>query len=181
MTARHIPSLLLTGAAAAALALAPRPAQAQEISGSAALKAEAKISGDSARTIALARVPKGKVQSGELEREHGKLVYSFDIMTPGKSGVEEVNVDAMTGTVVARVHESAAAEKREQAAEKKEHAMHRKTAGAEMRAKSKMAEKPKTAEKPSTAGKPKTAEKPDTTATPKTTATPPTYTPPPAL
>lgn len=88
-----------------------------KISGSAALKARTKLSGDSAVKVARATVPNGKIQSGELEDEKGKLIYSFDIKVPGKSGIEEVNVDAMTGAVVAHEHESPSAEQKEKAQE----------------------------------------------------------------
>ena len=95
-----------------------RSAQAQKIKGSAALKARAKVSSDSAKKVALAQVPNGKVRSGEIEDEKGKLIYSFDIAVAGKSGVEEVNVDALTGAVVSHEHESAKAERAEAKAEK---------------------------------------------------------------
>lgn len=84
------------------------------------LAKEAKVSEDSAAKVALKRVPKGSIESVELEREKGKLIYSYDIKQPGRSGAEEVNVNAATGKVVARMHESAAAEKKEAAAEKSE-------------------------------------------------------------
>lgn len=77
-----------------------------------------KVSEEAASKTALKRVKKGSIESVELERENGKLIYSYDIKQPGKSGVEEVNVDAMTGKVVAKMHESAATEKKEAAAEK---------------------------------------------------------------
>ena len=80
----------------------------------AALAKEAKISLAQARATALAKVPKGEVASEELEREHGKLIYSFDIRVPGKPGVEEVNVSALDGKVIAMEHESARTEKREE-------------------------------------------------------------------
>jgi len=83
------------------------------------MQKEAKISEATARETALARVPNGSVKSSELEREKGKLVYSYDISVPGKSGVEEVNVDAMTGKVIAVEHESAKMEKKEAAKEAK--------------------------------------------------------------
>jgi hypothetical protein len=79
----------------------------------------AKISEEAAAKTALKRVKKGTIESVELEREKGTLIYSYDIKQPGKSGAEEVNVNAMTGKVVARVHESAATEKKEAAEEKK--------------------------------------------------------------
>ena len=99
--------------AAALLAVSAPAAHAQKIKGSATLKARAKIRGDSAKKIARAQVPNGKIRSGELEEEKGKLIYSFDLKAPHKSGVEEVNVDANTGTVVKKEHESAKAEKAE--------------------------------------------------------------------
>jgi uncharacterized membrane protein YkoI len=85
----------------------------------AALMREAKITKAVATKTALAEVPRGKVRSSEIERENGKLIYSFDIKVAGKSGIEEVNVDAITGAVIAREHESPKAEKKEAAQEKK--------------------------------------------------------------
>ena len=83
------------------------------------LAAKAKISLEAARTTALAKVPKGKLKSEELEEENGKLQYSFDIKIPGKSGVEEVEVDALDGSVIKVAHESAKAEKAEAAKDAK--------------------------------------------------------------
>jgi uncharacterized membrane protein YkoI len=77
------------------------------------LQKEAKIAETDARATALKEVPNGSVKSEELEREKGKLVYSYDITVPGKSGVEEVNVNAIDGSVVGKIHESAKAEKAE--------------------------------------------------------------------
>jgi len=82
----------------------------------------AKVSEADAAAAAQKRVPKGKIESVALEREKGKLIYSYDIKQAGKSGVEEVNVDANTGKVVANFHESAKTEKKEAAAESKEKA-----------------------------------------------------------
>ena len=81
------------------------------------LKAKAKVRSDSAMKVALAKVPGGRISEAELEKEHGKLVYSFDIIDPKQSGVEEVLVDANTGKVVSANHESAAAEAKEHAGE----------------------------------------------------------------
>ena len=80
----------------------------------------AKVSADSARALALAEVPRATVKSQELEREHGKLVYSFDLSVPGRSGIEEVQVDAISGRIVSKKHETPAAEHKEQAKEKRE-------------------------------------------------------------
>jgi uncharacterized membrane protein YkoI len=79
------------------------------------LAARAKVSLEAARATALAKVPRGKLKSEELEEENGKLLYSFDIKVPGKSGIEEVEVDALTGAVIKVEHESAKAEKAEAA------------------------------------------------------------------
>jgi uncharacterized membrane protein YkoI len=86
----------------------------------AALQKEAKISEETARATALSQVPNGTIKSSELERENGKLIYSFDITVPGKTGIDEVNVNAIDGSVVARSHENAKAEKKEKAEEAKE-------------------------------------------------------------
>lgn len=86
----------------------------------AAMRKEAKISMKQARAIAVKAAP-GKVDSGELERENGKLIYSFDIRT-AKHTITEVNVNAMDGTVVDTQVENAAkeaSEKVQEAAEKK--------------------------------------------------------------
>ena len=72
------------------------------------LVAKAKITESAAAATALTRVPNGVIKTVELEQENGKLLYSYDISTPGKSGIEEVHVDAMTGTVLKAEHETPA-------------------------------------------------------------------------
>ena len=79
----------------------------------------AKISMKRARATALAKVPGGKVRSEELEREHGKLIYSFDIKAPGKPGIEEVQVDAIHGRIVSMTHETPKMERKEAKEEKR--------------------------------------------------------------
>ncbi|MEZ4417065.1 MAG: PepSY domain-containing protein [Gemmatimonadota bacterium] len=71
------------------------------------LAAQARIDDATARRTALARVPGGEIESAELEREEGRLVYSFDIEVDGEEGVQEVWVDATTGAIVRVEHESA--------------------------------------------------------------------------
>lgn len=93
----------------------PEPTQAE-------LRAQAKVSEDSARARALRQVPGGTIQSSELEREGGKLIYSFDIKVTGKSGIDEVNIDAITGKIVAKTHETPKAERKEAKQETKEKA-----------------------------------------------------------
>jgi uncharacterized membrane protein YkoI len=90
------------------------------VKGDPKLKAEAKVSEADAIATAEKEVPNGKIESAEIEREGGKLIYSFDVKAPHKSGVEEVNIDANTGTVVKKEHESAKAEKAEMKKEAKE-------------------------------------------------------------
>ena len=65
---------------------------------------KAKITPDSAIAVAKATLPKATISSAEIEQENGKLIYSFDMKTAGKSGIDEVNVDAMTGKRVGKVH-----------------------------------------------------------------------------
>jgi len=88
---------------------APKKLSKKEI----ALRATAKVTEDSARAIALKAVPGSKVKEGELEKEKGKLIWSFDLKVAGKKGVEEVQVDAITGKIVSKEHESDAKEAKE--------------------------------------------------------------------
>ena len=113
-------AMLMLGAAASASAQAAKATTKKEATSQAALRKEAKIAEADARKTALAAVPGGKVQSHELEREKGKLIYSYDIKVAGKSGIEEVNIDAMTGEIVAHEHEDAKTEAKEKKAEAKE-------------------------------------------------------------
>ena len=64
------------------------------------LMAQAKVSKDDAQKTALAKVPNSTVKEAEIEKERGKLVWSFDLTTPDTKDVTEVNVDAITGDVV---------------------------------------------------------------------------------
>jgi major membrane immunogen (membrane-anchored lipoprotein) len=84
------------------------------------LQKEAKISIAAARKTAMTKEPKGKIESEELEREHGKLIYSFDIRNP-KGTITEVAVNAIDGKIVSVEHENKAkeaAEKKQEAKEK---------------------------------------------------------------
>jgi uncharacterized membrane protein YkoI len=87
----------------------------------AALQKEAKISEATARATALKEVPAGSsVKKFELEREGGKLIYSYDLTVPGKTGIDEVAINAIDGSVVAKEHETPAKERAEAAKEAKE-------------------------------------------------------------
>lgn len=78
------------------------------------LAKKAKITLAQAREIAL-REDNGTVEDEELEKEHGKLVYSFDIRNAGGT-ITEIWVDAKTGKVVHKSEENAEAEAKEKAA-----------------------------------------------------------------
>ncbi len=86
-----------------------------------ALKAEAKVSLEAATQTALAKVPGGTIKSSELEREHGKLIWSFDISKPKTRNISEVQVDAKTGTVVSETTETPKQQQAEAIKEKGEH------------------------------------------------------------
>ena len=105
-------------------ALAPRAAQAQQPTYKrdlpAALVKQATVSEADAAKTAAARVKHGRIEAVELENEGGKLIYSYELKVAGKSGVEEVNVDAKTGKVVSTEHENAKSEAKEAAREKRE-------------------------------------------------------------
>jgi uncharacterized membrane protein YkoI len=102
-------ALLAAGAAAAPLAGQGQQAMYTRNLPAALLK-EARVREADAAKTALARVPTAHIQAVELENENGRLIYSYELKVPGRSGVEEVNVNAKTGTVVNTEHESPASE-----------------------------------------------------------------------
>ena len=61
-----------------------QPVSAQQSGASDKPASQVKISRAAAEKIAVAREP-GTIKEGELEKEHGKMIYSFDIQT--SSGV----------------------------------------------------------------------------------------------
>ena len=77
---------------------------------------KAKITKAQATKIVLECFKGGKIKDAELEKEEGKLVWSFDIKV-GKE-IKEVWVDARTGLVIKTETESAAKEKAEAKADK---------------------------------------------------------------
>ncbi len=84
------------------------------------LKAEAKVSETDARATALAKVPDGTIKESELEKEKGKLIWSFDIARPDTKNITEVNIDAITGEIVAVDVETPKSEAKEADDEKNE-------------------------------------------------------------
>jgi uncharacterized membrane protein YkoI len=97
----------------------PTTAGHKKVETQAELQKEAKFSMADARALARKTVPTGKIASGEIEREGGKLIYSFDMKVPGKSGIDEVNIDAMTGALISNQHETPKDEKAEAKADAK--------------------------------------------------------------
>jgi uncharacterized membrane protein YkoI len=116
----HIRHLAIAGALAiaAATAGAQRPTYKRDVP--ARLAKRAKVKESTAAAMAQRLVPAAHIQALELENEGGKLIYSFDMKTPGKDGIDEVNIDAITGKRVGKIgHESSASEAREAATEGK--------------------------------------------------------------
>ncbi len=97
----------------ASAAIAHEPSQAKLLS-------QATVSEATAQATALAKVPSGKIASSELEREHHRLIWSFDILTPGTKDTTEIQVDAKSGKIVSTQIEAPGKEAAEAAAEAKE-------------------------------------------------------------
>jgi uncharacterized membrane protein YkoI len=77
------------------------------------LESQARISKAEAQKIALDKVPGGTIKESEIEKEKGKVIWSFDIATPGTKDITEVNVDAMTGAIVDISKETVADQEKE--------------------------------------------------------------------
>ena len=101
-------SIVILGLLAAGLTACVTEKQEQ-----AKLEAKAKIARADAERIALAKAPGGTIKEGGIEEEKGKLVWSFDIATPGAADITEVLVDAMTGDVVTVEKETPAQQEKE--------------------------------------------------------------------
>jgi uncharacterized membrane protein YkoI len=106
MSKNVVRSMVLLAAATLALGLATAVFGA---------KPHVPVSLEQARAAALKVVPEGTIKSEELEKEHGKWIYSFDIQS-GKE-LREVWVDAHTGEILQNKVESPAKEKAEAANE----------------------------------------------------------------
>src|SRR3977135_4521307 len=91
MTKRVVWAVALVAAASALQAESPSAAK---------LMKETTVTRSQAEKVALAKVPRGTIKSGELEKEHGHLVWSFDIAKPGTKDIAEVQVDARSGKIV---------------------------------------------------------------------------------
>jgi uncharacterized membrane protein YkoI len=114
MTRNKTVLIALLAAVAAAPVLGAQGVKVEE--SKPGLLKKAKVTADAAIATAQAKLPKAKLKSAEIEEENGKLIYSFDFETAGKTGIDEVNIDAITGKQVGTVeHESPASEKKEAA------------------------------------------------------------------
>jgi uncharacterized membrane protein YkoI len=70
------------------------------------MTAMAKVSEADARKKALDTIGKGAgIVKGGLEVEDGCLIYDYDVKVAGKSGIEEVTIDAGDGKVIKTQHE----------------------------------------------------------------------------
>src|SRR5580698_5006271 len=98
--------IAISGLLAAAIIAVGAVGCASEQQEQAELQAQAKISKEQAEQTALAKAPGGTIKEGELENEGGKLIWSFDIATPGAKDTTEVNVDAITGDIVSVTSET---------------------------------------------------------------------------
>src|SRR5262245_41971782 len=85
-----------------------------------AVEAKPKLIGmKRAQAIASAHARGLKIKAKELEKEHGKWIYSFEFKNKNGS-IREVNVNAYTGKIVGVEHEDAKKEAAEEKSEKKE-------------------------------------------------------------
>lgn len=129
---RIVPLALLAVTGSAAIASAQQVATTQGVAPAAQkgprhhktetqadLEKEARMKMPEARALALRTVPNATIKTGEIEREGGKLIYSFDMQTAGKPGIDEVNIDGMTGKLVSNQHETPKDERAEAKADAK--------------------------------------------------------------
>ena len=111
------------GLAVVSLAMLPRGLSAQQAAvkmqvheAKPGLLAKATIKPDDALKKAATKVPGESIDRQTIMEEKGQLVYEFDFKAAGKSGVDEVKVDANAGTVSEVNHESAVHESAERTA-----------------------------------------------------------------
>jgi uncharacterized membrane protein YkoI len=76
------------------------------------MMAMAKVSETDAKKTALDSVKASgaTISKGGLEVEDGCLIYDFDVKVPGKSGIQEVMVDAGNGKIIKTQHEGVVSE-----------------------------------------------------------------------
>jgi len=102
-----VPTAISLGLAAGLLAgCASEDEKSEKSDSQAQLQSQARISKADAEAIAMAKVPNGTIKESELEKENGHLQWSFDMTTPDRKDITEVNIDAITGTVLNIGHEA---------------------------------------------------------------------------
>ena len=106
-------TIATAGLLAGFLAACATDREGEEKGNTAKFEAQAKITKAEAERIALAKVPGGTIKEGGIEKEKGKLIWSFDIATTGTQDITEVQVDAMTGEVVDIAKETPADQEKE--------------------------------------------------------------------
>ena len=81
--------------------------KARKLTSKAELTKMAKVTDAEARKVAIDKIGAGAtITKGGIESEDGCLLYSFHVKKPGKSGIDEVIVDAGTGSVLKVDNES---------------------------------------------------------------------------
>lgn len=60
-----------------------------------------RISEDVARSVASERFPDSAFERSDLEKEHGRLIWSIQLRPHGSNAVREVHIDALSGEIVA--------------------------------------------------------------------------------
>jgi len=96
-------------------------------SGLASKKPHARVTRERATKIVLEQLKDAVIEGSELEKEEGKLIWSFDLKVGGAT--KEVWVDAKTGKVIKIEEESPAKEGEERATDQAEKAALKKIAG----------------------------------------------------
>ncbi len=86
--------------------------KAKKLTAKTELMKMAKVSDADARKAVLDKIgiPGATITKGGPKSEDGCLIYSYDVKTPGKKGIDEVLVDAGTGTILKVGHEGMVSE-----------------------------------------------------------------------
>lgn len=80
------------------LLLTPAISSAGAIKGS--LIKQASVTRSEAENIALSQVQEGKVLHTDLRKEHGKIIWFFDVSRPHTKNITVVQVDAKSGNIL---------------------------------------------------------------------------------
>ena len=79
---------------------------------------QASVTRSEAERTALSRIHDGRIVTVELEKEHGRLIWSFDIARPHTKNITELQVDAKSGQIVSTKIETPQAQKKEASEDK---------------------------------------------------------------